>query len=129
MSTVTVKPAATPIDVARIRRDFPVLSERIRNKELVYFDNGATTQKPLAVIYALQRYYASGNSNIHRGVHFLSQQATFAFARARGRIGQFINARENGELVFVRGINSIKTRKHYRRTGYSHMNLFYSTIF
>ena len=103
MSTMTVKPAATPIDVARIRRDFPILSEKIRNKELVYFDNGATTQKPLAVIYALQRYYASGNSNIHRGVHFLSQQATFAFERARGRIGQFINARENGEIVFVRG--------------------------
>ena len=103
MSTMTVKPAATPIDVARIRRDFPVLSEKIRNKELVYFDNGATTQKPLTVIYALQRYYASENSNIHRGVHFLSQQATFAFERARGRIGQFINARENGEIVFVRG--------------------------
>jgi len=103
MSTMTAKPAATPIDVARIRRDFPVLSEKIRDKELVYFDNGATTQKPLTVIYALQRYYASGNSNIHRGVHFLSQQATFAFERARGRIGQFINARENGEIVFVRG--------------------------
>ena len=103
MSTVTVKPAATPIDVARIRRDFPVLNEKIRNKELIYFDNGATTQKPLTVIYALQRYYASENSNIHRGVHFLSQQATFAFERARGRIGQFINARENGEIVFVRG--------------------------
>ena len=103
MSTVTVKPAATPIDVARIRRDFPVLNEKIRNKELIYFDNGATTQKPLTVIYALQRYYASENSNIHRGIHFLSQQATFAFERARGRIGQFINARENGEIVFVRG--------------------------
>ena len=103
MSTMTVDPAATPIDVARIRRDFPVLSEKIRNKELVYFDNGATTQKPLTVIYALQRYYASENANIHRGVHFLSQQATFAFERARGRIGQFINARENGEIVFVRG--------------------------
>ena len=103
MSTMTAKPAATPIDVARIRRDFPVLSEKIRDKELVYFDNGATTQKPLTVIYALQRYYASENSNIHRGVHFLSQQATFAFERARGRIGQFINARENGEIVFVRG--------------------------
>ena len=92
-----------PLDVAKIRRDFPILGEKIRGKDLVYFDNGATTQKPLTVIYALQRYYAGENSNIHRGVHFLSQQATFAYERARGRVGQFINARESSEVVFVRG--------------------------
>ncbi len=90
-------------DIAKIRRDFPVLGEKIRGKDLVYFDNGATTQKPLTVLYALQRYYARENSNIHRGVHFLSQQATFAYERARGRVGQFINARESSEVVFVRG--------------------------
>ena len=90
-------------DIAKVRRDFPVLGEKIRGKDLVYFDNGATTQKPLTVIYALQRYYARENANIHRGVHFLSQQATFAYERARGRVGQFINARESSEVVFVRG--------------------------
>ena len=90
-------------DVAKVRRDFPILGEKIRGKDLVYFDNGATTQKPLTVLYALQRYYARENANIHRGVHFLSQQATFAYERARGRVGQFINARESSEVVFVRG--------------------------
>jgi cysteine desulfurase/selenocysteine lyase len=97
-------PASTVgFDVERIRRDFPALAERIRDKELVYFDNAATTQKPLTVIYALQRYYSAENANIHRGVHFLSQQATFAYERARGRVGQFLNAAEPGEIVFVRG--------------------------
>lgn len=90
-------------DVAKVRRDFPILGEKIRGKDLVYFDNGATTQKPLTVLYALQHYYARENANIHRGVHFLSQQATFAYERARGRVGQFINARESSEVVFVRG--------------------------
>ena len=90
-------------DITKVRRDFPVLGEKIRGKDLVYFDNGATTQKPLTVIYALQRYYARENANIHRGVHFLSQQATFAYERARGRVSQFINARESSEVVFVRG--------------------------
>jgi len=90
-------------DVERIRRDFPILQERIRDKRLVYLDNAATTQKPLTVIYALQRYYTSENANIHRGVHFLSQQATFAYERSRARIRQFINAGDNCEVIFVRG--------------------------
>ncbi len=94
---------ALPLDVERIRRDFPLLQERIRGKELVYLDNAATTQKPLTVIYALQHFYATENANIHRGVHLLSQQATFAYERARGRIGQFLNAAEPSEIVFVRG--------------------------
>lgn len=95
--------AAPVLDVERIRRDFPILQERIRGKELVYLDNAATTQKPLTVIYALQHYYAAENANIHRGVHLLSQQTTFAYERARGRIGQFLNAAESSEIVFVRG--------------------------
>ena len=90
-------------DVERIRRDFPVLPERVRGKELVYLDNAATTQKPLTVAYALQHYYTNENANIHRGVHLLSQQATFSYERARGRVGQFINAAEPGEIVFLRG--------------------------
>lgn len=95
--------AAPVLDVERIRRDFPILQERIRGKELVYLDNAATTQKPLTVIYALQHYYTAENANIHRGVHLLSQQTTFAYERARGRIGQFLNAAESSEIVFVRG--------------------------
>jgi len=104
MTSPAERVAMTPdIDVEKIRRDFPVLNERIRDKKLAYFDNGATTQKPLTVIYAVQRFYTAENANIHRGVHFLSQQATFAYERARGRIGQFLNATENSEIVFVRG--------------------------
>ncbi len=95
-------PMAT-FDVERIRRDFPVLQERVRGKELVYLDNAATTQKPLTVTYALQHYYTNENANIHRGVHLLSQQATFSYERARGRVGQFLNAAEPGEIVFLRG--------------------------
>ncbi len=106
MTALAERPAMDPsysIDVEKIRRDFPVLNEKIRDKKLAYFDNGATTQKPLTVIYAVQRFYTAENANIHRGVHFLSQQATFAYERARGRIGQFLNARDNSEIVFVRG--------------------------
>ena len=95
--------AAPVLNVERIRRDFPILQERIRGKELVYLDNAATTQKPLTVLYALQHYYAAENANIHRGVHLLSQQTTFAYERARGRIGQFLNAAESSEIIFVRG--------------------------
>lgn len=95
--------ASEVLDVERIRRDFPVLQERIRGKELIYLDNAATTQKPLTVAYALQHYYTSENANIHRGVHLLSQQATFSYERARGRVGQFLNAAEPSEMVFVRG--------------------------
>ena len=106
MTALVERPAMDPshsIDVEKIRRDFPVLNEKIRDKKLAYSDNGATSQKPLTVIYAVQRFYTTENANIHRGVHFLSQQATFAYERARGRIGQFLNARDNSEIVFVRG--------------------------
>ena len=90
-------------DVERIRRDFPVLQERVRGKELVYLDNAATTQKPLKVADALQRYYTNENANIHRGVHLLSQQATSSYERARGTVGHFLNAAEPEEVVFLRG--------------------------
>ncbi|MCC7264139.1 MAG: cysteine desulfurase [Candidatus Latescibacteria bacterium] len=91
------------MDVERLRRDFPILSQRVRNKPLVYLDNGATTQKPQSVIDALVGYYTTENANIHRGVHYLSQQATFAYERTRGRIRRFLNAADNSEIVFVRG--------------------------
>ena len=104
MSVLEESTAATmPFDVERIRRDFPVLQERIRGKELVYLDNAATTQKPLKVADALQHYYTNENANIHRGVHLLSQQATLSYERARSLVGQFLNAVEPGEVVFLRG--------------------------
>ena len=92
-----------PFDVENIRADFPILQQQMRDKTLVYFDNAATTQKPQAVIDALERYYCRENSNIHRGVHLLSQEATFAYERARARVRLFLNAAENEEIIFVRG--------------------------
>ena len=92
-----------PFDVDAVRRDFPILGRAVRNRALVYLDNAATSQKPRAVIDAIKRYYEKDNSKIHRGVHFLSQQATFAYERARGRIATFVNAAEGAEIVFCRG--------------------------
>ena len=90
-------------DVARIRADFPILQAKVHGKPLVYFDNGATSQKPQAVIDALGHYYSAENSNIHRGVHYLSEQATAAYEAARGKVRNFINARADKEIIFVRG--------------------------
>ena len=85
------------------RADFPALAQSVRGKPLVYLDNAATTQKPIQVIEALDRYYRFDNANVHRGVHALSERATAAFEGARDRIAKFINARSRKELVFVRG--------------------------
>ncbi|HET9297909.1 MAG TPA: SufS family cysteine desulfurase, partial [Candidatus Binatia bacterium] len=90
-------------DVEKIRRDFPILKERVHGKPLVYLDNGATSQKPQVVIDALNRYYMSENSNIHRGVHYLSERATSSYEGAREKIRQFLNAESDREIVFVRG--------------------------
>ena len=90
-------------DVMRLREDFPILKVKVHGKPLVYLDNGATSQKPQAVIDALHRYYSAENSNIHRGVHYLSEHATTAYEAARGKIRQFINARSDKEIIFVRG--------------------------
>ena len=90
-------------DVEKIRRDFPILKEQVHGKPLVYLDNGATSQKPQVVIDALNRYYKSENSNIHRGVHYLSERATLSYEGAREKIRQFINAESDHEIVFVRG--------------------------
>jgi len=90
-------------DVAAARRDFPILSRSVHGKPLVYLDNGATSQKPQAVIEALSRYYREENANIHRGVHFLSEQATAAYEEARQKIQAFINAAHKEEIIFVRG--------------------------
>lgn len=90
-------------DVMRLREDFPILKVKVHGKPLVYLDNGATSQKPQAVIDALNRYYSAENSNIHRGVHYLSEHATTVYEAARGKIRQFINARADKEIIFVRG--------------------------
>ncbi|MEX0805780.1 MAG: cysteine desulfurase [Candidatus Binatia bacterium] len=90
-------------DVEKIRQDFPILQERVHGKPLVYLDNGATSQKPQAVIDAISRYYQSENSNIHRGVHYLSEQATASYEDAREKIRRFINAKSEQEIIFVRG--------------------------
>ena len=95
--------AAVPLDVEAIRHDFPILIRAVRDRALVYLDNAATTQKPRSVIDAMDRYYEEENANIHRGVHFLSQQATFSYERARGRLAKFVNAPESAEIVFCRG--------------------------
>jgi cysteine desulfurase/selenocysteine lyase len=90
-------------EVERLRRDFPILNQKIHGKPLVYLDNAATTQKPQAVIETISRYYTTLNSNIHRAVHTLSERATAAYEEARVKVQRFLNAREAREIVFVRG--------------------------
>ncbi|HWY10607.1 MAG TPA: SufS family cysteine desulfurase [Bacteroidia bacterium] len=89
-------------DVKKIRNDFPILSRTINGKPLIYFDNGATTQKPNAVIGTIVKYYSEQNANIHRGVHTLSREATILFEEARKTVAQFINASEE-EVIFTAG--------------------------
>ena len=86
-----------------IRKDFPILSKTIYNKPLVYLDNAATTQKPLSVIEAMNNEYLNVNSNVHRGVHWLSQQATELHESARETLRKFINAKSTNEIIFTRG--------------------------
>ncbi|HEY3131154.1 MAG TPA: cysteine desulfurase [Acidobacteriota bacterium] len=95
--------SSTSLDVHRIREDFPILAQKIQGKRLVYLDNAATTQKPQAVLDAIHSYFTEYNSNIHRGVHWLSQRATEAYEEARIKAQRFLNARESREIIFVRG--------------------------
>jgi cysteine desulfurase / selenocysteine lyase len=90
-------------DVAKIRADFPILTRQVRGRPLVYLDNAATTQKPRQVIDRIVRYYSEENSNVHRGVHFLSELATAEYEGARGVVKRFINASSEKEVVFTRG--------------------------
>lgn len=95
---------ATPLDVERVRKDFPILSERVHgNKQLIFLDNAATTQKPHAVIDATSRFYERDNSNIHRAAYELAERATEAFEGARDKVAQFLGARSSKEIVFTRG--------------------------
>jgi cysteine desulfurase/selenocysteine lyase len=96
-------PATSALDVERLRQDFPILSQRVRGKPLVYLDNAATSQKPRTVIEAVARFYATENANIHRGVHYLSERATQAYDEVRRRVAGFLNAASPAEIVFTRG--------------------------
>lgn len=91
------------LDVQEIRKDFPILDSKVNGKPLVYFDNAATSQKPWRVIRAIEHYYTDLNSNVHRGVHHLSQQATDAFEASRKKVADFINAKHDHEVIFTRG--------------------------
>jgi cysteine desulfurase / selenocysteine lyase len=95
--------APAPLDVDAIRQEFPILHQDVRGKPLVYLDNAATTQKPQAVIDRLTEYYTTINANVHRGVHMLSQKATDAFESGREAVRAYLNARDDREVIFVRG--------------------------
>ncbi len=92
-----------PLDMGRIRQDFPILKQRIHGKPLVYLDNAASAQKPQAVIDALSRFYSTSYANVHRGIHQLSEQATETYETARLSVQRFIGAAEANEIIFVRG--------------------------
>jgi cysteine desulfurase/selenocysteine lyase len=96
-------PSSSGFDVRNVRKDFPILQQEVNGKPLVYLDNAATSQKPRIVLDALQHYYTSLNSNVHRGVHRLSEQATAAYEATRLKVKEFINAEQTEEIVFVRG--------------------------
>src|SRR5947199_4329546 len=90
-------------DWSATRADFPILNQKVHGQPLIYFDNAATTQKPRAVLDALNHFYERDNANVHRGIHELSNRATAAFEAARQRAARFINARSQDEIVFTRG--------------------------
>ena len=92
-----------PLDIDRVRQDFPILTRRVHGKPLVYLDTAASAQRPLAVIEATDRFYRMHNANVHRGVHTLSQEATDQYEAAREAVVDFINARSSREIIFTRG--------------------------
>ena len=103
MDNVEINNSIKSYDIEKIRTDFPILKEIVHGKNLCYLDNAATTQKPQIVIDTLVKYYTSQNSNIHRGVHHLSEVATSEFENARIKIKNFINAKSEKEIIFTRG--------------------------
>ena len=103
MTVTTGRPGSPPLDVERVRADFPILAEEVNGHPLVYLDNAATSQKPSAVIEAEAAFYRTANANIHRGVHHLSVTATKAYEDARQSMARFVNANRTEEIVFVRG--------------------------
>ena len=102
----------TSYDVAAIRNLFPILNRKVKGKDLVYFDNAATSQKPIQVIDALVHYYTHYNANIHRGLHTLADEATAAYEAARVAVQEFIGATFHEEIIFYKG----NDRKHQSRS-------------
>src|SRR5215203_2871394 len=90
------------LDVARIKADFPILKRQVHGKRLVYLDSAATSQKPLAVLDAMDGYYREYNANVHRGVYTIAEEATAAFEAARGKVASFVHASHPHEIVYVR---------------------------
>ena len=116
-----------------VRADFPILHQQVHGKPLVYLDNGATAQKPRAVIDALVHYYEHDNSNVHRGLHALSMRATDGYEGARARIAKFINAADPAEIIFTRGttesINLNFPKFSYKIKPYWSKNLIFRIFF
>jgi len=102
-ATYTDESVKAPIPVESCRFHFPLLRRQVNGKPLVYLDNAATSQKPQVVIDAMIRYYYEENSNVHRGVHYLSERATESYEGARAKVQRYINARSTKEIIFVRG--------------------------
>ena len=102
-SAVDIANKVRGFDVDKIRKDFPILNQKVYGKTLIYFDNAATSQKPQIVIDSLVKYYSEYNANIHRGVHYLSQKASNAYDNVRKKTQQFINSDSEKEIIFVRG--------------------------
>ena len=92
------------LNIHAIRKDFPILDQKINDYDLVYFDNAASTQKPTAVINAMSHYYEQDHANVHRGVHTLSMRATELYEAARNKVRRFINAKSAKECIFVKGV-------------------------
>src|SRR5439155_5098434 len=95
--------AGNVVDWNALREDFPILSEQAHGHPLIYFDNAATSQKPRAVIEALQNFYEHQNANVHRGLHTLSSRATESYENARQRVAEYIGAASSDEIIFTRG--------------------------
>ena len=91
------------IDRGKIKAQFPTLHQKVNGKDLIYFDNAASSQKPQIVLNALTRYYSDDNANVHRGVHYLSQEATDKFENTRKSVQKFINAKNSCEIIFTKG--------------------------
>lgn len=102
LDTLTIK-GSRKLDIEKVRKDFPILETTVNGYPLIYLDNAATTQKPLAVLKAMDDYYTTINSNVHRGVHHLSQLATDAFELSRKKVAEFIGARNAHEVIFTKG--------------------------
>src|SRR5512145_659336 len=100
--TTTIPTTFTLFDVLTLRREFPILQQRTNGKPLAFLDSAASSQKPRRVIACLEDYYEHYNANVHRGVYKLSEEATFAYERARGKVSRFIGANSHREIIFTR---------------------------